>query len=338
MQSNRTIDGLVERLAAFIGDSTGRPARVSDLVRYPAGLSWITYGFTAQIRGEAPRELILRVGDPSGLLSPYRARPEFLALTTLAGVPELPIPKEHWYSDDAAILGAPFIVTERVAGDTPLPWRGAQDRGEASAALGHDFVDALVAIHGFEWRGSPLAELARGVEDGEVVAREIDLWTRHARVLEGRPIPLLHFAMRWLHTNRPEVRRVTVVHGDYRTGNFLRHQGRISAILDWELVHLGDPYEDLAWAGLRTWTGGTSRLGGLMTHGEFYERYEEKTGWSVDLRTVRYHEVLQQYKMVAHAGGGRCAHRGRSGPGPAHGGPGIPAGAGADRAGPAHRG
>ena len=72
-----------------------------------------------------------------------------------------------------------------------------------------------------------------------------------------RPYPLADYGIRWLKAHQPEAPCVTIVHGDYRTGNFLEVGGRITAILDWELVHLGDPHEDLAWVSLPMYKGGS---------------------------------------------------------------------------------
>src|SRR4029078_9075954 len=67
---------------------------------------------------------------------------------------------------------------------------------------------------------------------------------------ELEPQPIARAAIRWMRRNPPPpAQRISIVHGDYRTGNFLHDgQGRILAILDWEMAHLGDPLEDLGWA------------------------------------------------------------------------------------------
>ena len=62
-------------------------------------------------------------------------------------------------------------------------------------------------------------------------------------------MPLLREAIAWLRANRASSGRVALVHGDYRIGNFiLGADRRIAAVLDWELAHVGDPVEDIAWA------------------------------------------------------------------------------------------
>jgi aminoglycoside phosphotransferase (APT) family kinase protein len=295
---------LPERLQSWLSLRWKKPVQVSRMRRFPAGLSWVTMGFTAQSPGEPSLELILRVGDPGGLFSPYSSRPEYEALAALSSVPGLPIPKAYEHSDDPGVLGAPFVVTQRVHGDTPTPWRGADERGEAAnQSLGNDFADALGAIHAFDWTGTPLAQWVAGRE-GPITPRTTALhetrhWALHANLGTGPAPPQMHYAMRWLEANAPEAERITIVHGDYRVGNFLQHQGRITAILDWELVHLGDPHADLAWAGLRTFAAGTSRVGGLIDREVFYRRWEARTGLRVQPKVVRYYEVMVQFKMAA---------------------------------------
>lgn len=292
------------RLKSWLSERWGRPVEVAGLKRFPAGMSWVTIGFTAVSPGEPQLELILRVGDPGGLFSPYSSRPEYEALSALSNVPGLPVPRAYEHSDDPGILGAPFVITQRVHGDTPTPWTGPDDRGEAAnRSLGHDFADALGALHAFDWMHTPLAAWVAGSEGlitpKSTALHETRQWTRHANLGVGHTPPQMHYAMRWLEANAPEAERITIVHGDYRVGNFLQHGGRITAILDWELVHLGDPHADLAWAGLRTFAAGTNRIGGLIDRDVFYQRWQEMTGLQLRQHVLRYYEVMVQFKMAA---------------------------------------
>lgn len=292
------------RLAAFLARAWGMPVEISGWERFPAGFSWTTIGFTATADGQS-RELILRVGDPRGLLAPYSARPEFAALSALQGVDRLPVPKVIGYSDDASIIGAPFLVTGRVAGDTPMPWRGdSEKRVEAhNESLAADFADALAAIHRVDWRRTPLAQLWADVDTHTLALNQVEYWSAHAGLFDdtgkhSHP-PQLHYTMHWLRRHAPASGRAAIVHGDFRVGNFLQVEGRITAVLDWELVHLGDPLEDIAWAGLRVFAGGTPRLGGLFDRDQFLARYALQTGLAVDTKVVRYYEVLGLFKSAA---------------------------------------
>jgi aminoglycoside phosphotransferase (APT) family kinase protein len=297
---------LPRRLERFLRDSAGRAVRVENMHRFSAGMSWITFGFIARFGdpGGAVEtlDLILRIGDAQGLLAPYSAEPEFCALEALSASPGLPIPRAYWRSDDEGIIGAPFIITQRVEGETPLPWKraGGEERDAATdRSLGCDFVDALAIIHGCDWTRTAMAKLAQRVTVETVARHETARWSARAGLPRADAPPQMHYAMRWLEANAQPASRIRIVHGDYRVGNFLALNGRITAILDWELVHLGDPHEDLAWAALRAFAAGTSRVGGLIDREAFFGRYEEKTGWSVDRTALRYYEILGLYKQAA---------------------------------------
>lgn len=95
------------------------------------------------------------------------------------------------------------------------------------------------------------------------------------------PHPTFRLGIRWLRRRRPTTAaRSAVVHGDFRLGNFLANTQGISAVLDWELVHLGDPMEDLAWLCLRTWRFGADDLevGGFGTKADLRAAYESAGG------------------------------------------------------------
>jgi aminoglycoside phosphotransferase (APT) family kinase protein len=92
---------------------------------------------------------------------------------------------------------------------------------------------------------------------------------------------------------------VVLVHADYRTGNLLVDDGRITGVLDWEMAHLGDPMEDVAWACVRIWRwAGDARIGGIMLREDFYRRYEEAGGLKIDEESVRFWEVLGNVKWA----------------------------------------
>jgi aminoglycoside phosphotransferase (APT) family kinase protein len=291
------------QLQKFLEHHFNAAVQVTDFVRFPSGMSWITTGFVAHTSANPthPLQLVLRVGDPAGLLAPYHAQPEYQVLSALASLPGLPIPKAIAFSDDLSFLGAPFLVLERVGGDTPQPWLGdfSGRSTEMNDSLGLDFARALGVLHGFDWRAKKLQGLDETRTLENTTAKEINYWARHAALEETRSPALMYYAMRWLLAKAPLGERLCIVHGDYRVGNFLQKEGRISAILDWELVHLGDPHEDLAWAAARTFSGGSQRVGGMIEQDQFHALYERHSGMKINRLTLRYYEVLAQFKMAA---------------------------------------
>jgi len=298
-----TLQAALER---FLSSDAGAAVSVSRLEKFPAGFSWITYG--VKLRGH-PRadEMILRIGPPYGLFAPYSAMPEFQSLSALQGS-GVPIPRVYAASDDLSILGGPFFLCERVAGDTPLPWGGDSAMDEARrTSLAHDFIDALAALHRFDWQHSALSSWANGITVDNAADRQLDDWWTRFQRWALRPHPMAHRTFAWLRRNKPRASRVTLVHGDYRLGNFLERSGRISAILDWELVHLGDPVEDLGWAFLPQYRGGTRQVCQLADEDAFLARYEERAGYQVDRQALRFYIVFSLLKLaLTHMAAARC--------------------------------
>jgi aminoglycoside phosphotransferase (APT) family kinase protein len=168
------------------------------------------------------------------------------------------------------------IVSDHVEGES-IPRRILR-MVEADPALGPrltaDCGTALAMIHQIpadEFRD--LQDLA----DPERYADEME------RLLESltTPHPTFRLGVRWLRRNKPtRAEESVVVHGDFRLGNFLASDRGVSAVLDWELVHLGDPMEDLAWLCLRTWRFGSDDLdvGGFGSLEALRTAYEKAGG------------------------------------------------------------
>ena len=100
---------------------------------------------------------------------------------------------------------------------------------------------------------------------------------------ELEPQPITRAVIRWLRRHPPPpAQKLSVVHADYRTGNFLFDaEGEIRAILDWEMAHLGDPLEDLAWGINAVWMWSRDGLAGsLLPKADAIRIWEEASGLS----------------------------------------------------------
>ena len=91
--------------------------------------------------------------------------------------------------------------------------------------------------------------------------------------------------------------RITIVHGDFRAGNFLFDDTGFITMLDWEMTHLGDPLEDLGWSSMRLWGHG-NLAGGLIEREEYLKLYEQKSGAVVDRKRLFFYQVLGNAKMA----------------------------------------
>src|SRR5262249_19691351 len=97
----------------------------------------------------------------------------------------------------------------------------------------------------------------------------------------------------WLIANALVTSERTLVHADFRTGNFMVSAQGLDAVLDWEFAHWGDPFEDLGWLCVRDWRFGqlAKPVGGIACRAEFYAAYEKASGRQVDPTWVHYWEV-----------------------------------------------
>jgi aminoglycoside phosphotransferase (APT) family kinase protein len=297
---------LESRLADYISHKLPRAeeVRVEELDRIFGGASRETYRFVLAWRenGEArSRPLILRRDPPGSLIETERAV-EFGAYRAFHGT-AVPVPEPLWLEEDASWLDHPFFVMEQISGFESSPQAIAAPPYAEHAAT---FARKKWAILGEIAKADPaslgLTQVMEPVAAESCWRRELDYWVAQIDEDELCPQPVIRAAIRWLRGNPPPPpARVGVVHGDFRTGNFLYDaEGGIHAILDWEMAHLGDPLEDLAWSINPVWRwAGDERAGGLAPREEVIRLWEEASGLGADPDALRWWEVFSSVKGQA---------------------------------------
>ena len=280
---------LEPRLAAYIaGQMPGASdVAVTALERISGGASRETYRFTLAWTegGEArTRRLILRRDPPASLIDTER-RVEFEAYRAFRGS-AVPVPEMLWLEEGDGPLGHPFFVAEEITGFQASPQMllsGAHD------AVLPRLADAKWTILGEIAKADPAAlGLTRWMDPpapGACWKRELDHWEALIDKDAAEPLPVTRAAIRWLRANPPPpAQKLSVVHGDYRTGNFLFDEaGGIHGILDWEMSHLGDPLEDLGWSLQPVWTfGRAGQAGGLARPEQAVAIWERASGLKAD--------------------------------------------------------
>ena len=291
-----------EQVAAYLQHQMpdAREIEVSALWRIPGGASRETWSFDATWRdgkARAGRGFIIR-RDPEASLLETERYVEFRVYQALQGT-GVPVPEVHWLETDPRWLERPFFVMGRLPGQASPQALLASGFGGHVDDIAQQKVEILGRIHNLDWRALGLDFLEPPAGPECCAEREIARWEGILREQALEPQPTLELALAWLRAHQPVAQRVTLVHADYRTGNFLVDGDKITGVLDWEMVHLGDPLEDVAWACLRLWRwAGDGRIGGLLARQEFYRRYEEASGLRVDEASIRFWEVLGNLKMI----------------------------------------
>jgi len=300
--------GLMPRIVEYLATRLpgARELRLADVQRIAVGWSHETWLFDLHWReaGEdRMRGMCLR-RDPGGGLLRHLSDlgDQFRVLQCLDPTP-LPTPTPYWLERDPAILGAPFLVMEKVPGICPSPW-GREGRAfyrDASArgTLPASFTQTLACLHTLDWRAAGLEFLGVPEPGTGFARREIAKWRELIALSGCPPEPILTDLLGWLEANAPATERVTLVHGAYRTGNLLIHDDRISAVLDWELQVLGDPMYDVAYVLSDLNREGSPLLSCVVEREFFLDYYQQLTGLAVDLEACRYYEVLYMMRSTA---------------------------------------
>jgi len=275
---------------------------VGNLRRITGGASRETWSFDARWwdkGSEVVQGLIVRRDPDASLLETERDL-EYRVYQALADTP-VPVPRVYWLELDSAWLERPFFVMERVDGGQALPQTlGSASYDTVRTAIGTRKAEILASIHRVDWQSRDLGFLEPPSLQS-CASIEIARWEH---ILDNQaldPEPILRAGFQWLKEHLPRSpERLVLVHGDYRTGNYLyTPDGRITAVLDWELAHLGDPMEDVGWLCMRSWrVGGSDDVGGVLDREEFFRLYEEHGGFEVDREAVRFWELLGNLKLA----------------------------------------
>jgi aminoglycoside phosphotransferase (APT) family kinase protein len=298
-----TEPGLAAKLADYLGSRFGDPVDVVDLVRIWGGASRETYRFKAVPRAGqgAPRPLILRL-DPAASLIDTDRRSEFEALRAFRGS-GVPVPEVLWLEPDEGVLGGPFMVMAEITGGEAAGPRLMEPPYAAHReAIGQQKWTILGRIAAADPAALGLTSVLQPVLPEQCWRRELDHWEALLEADALEPQPVQRAAIRWMRRNPPPpAQRISVVHGDYRTGNLLvSPQGELLGVLDWEMVHLGDPLEDLAWSFNRVWCfTRDERRGGLLHREDAIALWERASGLKADPAALRWWELLNCLKGQA---------------------------------------
>lgn len=242
-----------QRIAAYLAHEMpgATDIVVDELSRIQGGSSQETYRLRARWRQdgeETVRRLILRREPPSGLVVAERDL-EYRVYRALEGQ-GIPVPGVHFLELEGVWLDRPFFIMDMAPGK-PGHFYAASDPYEGNETkVARLFWGHLGRLAAVDHRAVGLTGLRNGEADEGLWRRELDHWEAMLDTAGGAIDPIGRGAIRWLRRNPPpEAMKPAIVHGDYRSGNFLfTETGDISAILDWEMCHIGDPLEDMAWA------------------------------------------------------------------------------------------
>lgn len=294
------LSGLESFLRGHFPDTAG----TLSVSQFPSGHSNLTYLVCL-----GDRQMVLR-RPPFGskVKTAHDMNREYRVLSKLHLVyPQAP--KALLYCEDAAMLGSPFYLMERIQGiilrrDPPA---GLETNPEKARQLSEAFVDNLARLHGMDYAAIGLADL--GKPQG-YLDRQVRGWIDRYRGSQTHDLPEVERISIWLNERRPREASCALIHNDYKYDNVVLDPGditRIVGVLDWEMCTIGDPLTDLGTA-LAYWVDpqdpeelkqirwGPTTLPGTMTRSELVCRYARATGR--DVSDMIFYRVLALFKVA----------------------------------------
>ncbi|MGB5482945.1 phosphotransferase family protein [Parasphingorhabdus sp.] len=271
-----------KKLTDYCTEAFGAGGQLGQLRRLSGGASMESWGFSY---GE--EEFVLRrlpdglSSDDDGLRGvPLATQADVIELACSAGVTA---PQVRGRLRPEHGLGEGFIMTKAEGETLPHKILGNPDFAVAVKNLTEQCAGELAAIHQI-----PVEALPASLEyfsPAELIRLQKDKYDEI-----GGQIPIYEYAFHWLNQNAPDATAKYLVHGDFRMGNLMIDHNGLSAVLDWELVRLGDPVQDLAYLCTPSWRFGHYEkvAGGFDSAESLLQAYAEASGTEVDTSRFRF--------------------------------------------------
>lgn len=299
---------------------------ISDFTRPAAGasnetllfdISWTDQG---QTRSQA---LVARLeAGGEGVFPEYDLALQYRSMERLKDT-DVRVPVMVGIELDTAVLGKPFYIMEHLEGrymadNPPYQMEGwlTEESPENCGAIWENALRQLGAVNRVDWQPLGFADLWDQQRFATPLAQILDYYENFLAWAEklGRPFEKMHPVLDYLKANQPVDEPVALCWGDAKPPNLMIKGTEITGVLDWEMVHLGNPIHDLAWwlvlddsltEGL-----GLPKVAGLPDRARMIELWEAESGHSA--AELDYYELLSnfQFAVIMHRVGTRLTAQG----------------------------
>lgn len=283
----------LKHLADYLSQQSGQAVTIHDAKPLAGGASRDTWYIMAQM-GDEQHQYVMRRDLPTQMFEESLTRAQEFHLMDAAYKIGVKVAKVRYLCDDSSVLGSPFFIMDYMPGISIGPKViHAPHLAAAREQLPHQMAHELAKIHQLDYKQPVLDFLPRPPE-GSTPAQAVIVQVYEILDTLGINNPVWEWALRWAERHAPTPDHLTFIHGDFRIGNLLVDEGGLSAVIDWEFGHVGDPDEEIGYACMRDWRfgNGTHRFAGLTDRETFLQHYEAASG-----RTVR-REAADWWEMM----------------------------------------
>lgn len=277
--------------------------KVEGLYRLPLGASRETFRFDLVYQDDAGQaqteKMILRRDPPASNVDSDRQH-EFLSYQAIYGH-GVPVPKMLLLENDAAHFGGAISIAEDMRGFHNSEYQFQEAAWQPKLPhVAKQFYNCMGDLAAVDVAKLDLSFMPATTRETTAL-QELENWVEKLEKNTVEPEPICAAAIRHLRRWQPVATKLAMVHGDLRAGNFLYNDdGDLIAVLDWEMAHLGDPLEDLAWSLNRAFCfGKDDRRGGLVSRAQAIAHWEETSGIKVDEKALHWWELFACIKGQA---------------------------------------
>ncbi|TGM58398.1 phosphotransferase family protein [Leptospira adleri] len=244
-------------------------------------------------------ETVFRTDKGAALLASLSREDEF-GVCDLAYKAGVKTPRPFWLETDRSVTGSPFYFMQKISGKATGRYIVKDPSlNKIRNQLTVELAENLAKIHSVRpenckdeklkkvlWMGQDPKD--KMVATGSIHSLRLELEKK------AESYPAMEMILNWLEKNAKPSEDVVLIHGDFRTGNFMVTPDGLQGIVDWEFAHWGDRHEDLTWLCMRDWRFGklNKEAGGFADRSSFYEAYEKAAGIALDPAMITYWEVM----------------------------------------------
>lgn len=290
------IKDLQEKVEIHLTSVWKEPVKVTEIFHLSGGACQDNYALEIQSNA-SKKSLVLRTDKGGSLLSSLSKRDEFKVaeLVYKAGVKT---PTPVFLEEESSVIGSPFFLMEKIAGKATGRYitKDKELDGYRKTKMVSDLASNLAKLHTVVPEmvtDSDLKQKLKLVPIDNYISQSItDLHQSLDELPEAHPA--IELCLHWMASHAPNIDKIVLIHGDYRTGNFMMNAEGLQGILDFEFAHFGDRHEDIAWLCMRDWRFGrlNKEVGGFGDRKDFYKAYEMTSGIPVDPYKVTFWEIM----------------------------------------------
>jgi len=283
-----------QRLAEFIARAAGAgDVVIVALERMSGGAVQENWALDVELDGEI-RRWVLRTDAGAAVRESSTRAQEFAVLKVMRAA-NVFAPEPLYLCEDPAVTGRLFFIMRRLPG-VAAGHKVTRDPNVVPdpARLAGELAANLARMHRIKPPHPGLGFLRTMLAQDNIAHYRSYLDTL------SRAYPVLEWGLRWCEINAPAREETTFIHRDYRTGNYLVHDGHLAGVLDWEFPAFGNPLEDIGWMCARCWRFARPDLpvGGIAKLGDFIPEYERVSGRTVSPQELNYWQVIAHLRWA----------------------------------------